>query len=186
MTWIGITDMILKSLVAAALYLIIYFWFLYLLRKPRVWLPVSIRDKLVGVLLLTVLSGYISISGAVVDLWILFISVTSIPLLFYIIAAPAFALLNPKPPLVQFVARNAARIELGLLLPVLILLFYISNLKFRALLITAILMEFFWYLRLWTKQRFKKAKTLDEHSLLVLKAQANGDIKSFAKKHRIP
>jgi hypothetical protein len=78
MTWIGITDMILKSLVAAALYLIIYFWFLYILRKPRLWLPVSIRDKLVGVLLLTVLSGYISISGAVVDLWMLFISVTSI------------------------------------------------------------------------------------------------------------
>jgi len=186
MTWIGITDMVLKSLVAAALYLIIYFWFLYILRKPRLWLPVSIRDKLVGVLLLTVLSGYISISGAVVDLWILFISVTSIPLLFYIIAAPAFALLNPKPPLVQFVARNAARIELGLLLPVLILLFYVSNLKFRALLITAILMEFFWYLRLWMKQRYKKVKTLGEDSLLVLKASANGDIKRFAKKHRIP
>ncbi len=184
MTWIGIIEMLIKSLVAAVLYLIIYFWFLYLLRKPRLWLPVSMRDKLVGVLLLTVLSGYISISGAVVDLWIMLISVTGIALLFYIIAAPAFALLNPKPLLVQFIARNASRIESGLLLPALILLFYVSNLKLRSLLITAILIESFWYLRLWMKQRYKKAKTLDEHSLLVLKAQTNGDIKSFAKKHR--
>jgi len=178
--------MILKSLVAAVLYLIIYFWFLHLLRKPRNWIPVSMRDKLVGVLLLTVLSGYISISGAIVDLWILFISVTGIALLFYIIAAPAYALLPPRPLLVQFIARNAPRIEIGLLLPALILLFYVSNLKLRSLLITAIFIESFWYLRLWMKQRYKKAKTIDEHSLLVVKAQANGDIKRFAKKHRIP
>jgi len=158
MTWIGITDMILKSLVAAALYLIIYFWFLYILRKPRNWIPVAMRDKLVGVLLLTVLSGYISISGAAVDLWILFICVTGIALLFYIIAAPAYALLPHRPLLVQFIARNASRLESGLLLPVLILLFYVSNLKLRSLLITAILIESFWYLRLWMKQRYKKAK----------------------------
>ena len=81
----------------------------------------------------------------------------------------------------QFIAWNAPRIEIGLLLPALILLFYVSNLKLRALLITAILMESFWYLRLWMKQRYKKAKTLDEYSLLVLKAQANSDIKRFAK-----
>ena len=80
------------------------------------------RDKLVGVLLLTVLSGYISISGAIVDLRILFISVTGIALLFYIIAAPAYALLPPRPLLVQFIARNASRLESGLLLPALILL----------------------------------------------------------------
>ena len=186
MTWIGINEMILKSLVVAALYLIIYLWFLYLLRKPRLWLPVSMRDKLIGILLLAVLNGYISISGAVVDLWILFISVTGIALLFYIIAAPAYALLPSRPLLVQFIAWNAPRIEIGLLLPALILLFYVSNLKLRALLITTILIESFWYLRLWMKQRYKKAKTLDEHSLLVLKAQANSDIKRFAKKRHIP
>ena len=103
MTWIGINEMILKSLVAAALYLIIYFWFLYLLRKPRLWLPVSMRDKLIGVLLLTVLNGYISISGAVVDLWILFISVTGYrPVVLYHSPPRHNALLPSRPLLVQF------------------------------------------------------------------------------------
>ena len=179
-----LTD-VARVVIAICLYLAMYFHLLYLLRKSRLWLPISKVDGTVWVLLLAAALVYISHSNSSIDPWALGASVVLVPCLFLVIAAPAFGILHPRPKFMELIGANVWRIEPGLLFLMILAGSTISNLKLRALFTAAVLMEGFWFLRIAWNRRHGKIMALDAHDLSVLNAQADGDIKAFAKKHRI-
>ncbi len=181
---VTLTDVV-RVVIAICLYLAMYFQFLYLLRKPRLWLPISKVDGAVCVLLLAAVLVYISHSNSSIDPWALGASAVLVPCLFLVIAAPAFEIPYPRPKFMELIGTNVWRIEPGLLFLMILAGSTISNLKLRALFATAVLMEGFWFLRIAWNRRHGKIMALDAHDLSVLNAQAGGDIEAFAKKHRI-
>ena len=177
---------ILAIAITVCLYMIIYFQFLHLLVKPRLWLPVSKVEGTISILILTITLIYTSWGNSGINLWTLFSSTILIPCLYLLIAAPTFTQFRPAPKFIDFITANAWRIEPILLLLIIMTGIIIPSLKQRSLFMTAILVEGFWFLRIIWKRRYEKTKSLRAHDLSILKALAGkDDIKTFAKKNHI-
>ena len=175
----------LLSLAAVVLYLVAYFSFLHMMRFSRNWFPTPIQEIMTGAALVALVVAFVSVSEAGVDLAALVVSGALIAALFLVIGSPSFALRSPQPPLVEFIERNAGRFELGLLAVAAIAWYVIPNDRLRAVLMVAALVEFAWFLRLAYAWRHRRPRPLGTKDLLVLRAQSDGDIDTFAHKRRI-
>jgi len=168
------------------LYMIMYFQFLHLLVKPRLWLPVSKIEGTISILILITTVIYTSWFNSGINLLSLFSSTILISCLYLLIAVPTYTQWRPTNKFIDFLTENGWRIEPVLLFIMLLVGIMGPNLKQRSLLITAILIEGFWFLRILLTRRCEQTKSLSTHDLLVLKALAGKDgIKTFAKKNRI-
>ncbi len=181
-------DPIISGLIAAALYVVTYLSLVHLLRYPRQWLRPPSSALLTTAGLATVLVAYISFSTDGLDIATLAVSASFLAVLLLLIAAPAIELNHaagfaPRP--IKFLARHGDYSGLWMLLPALVISFTLTDVKLLAFLVTALLIETWWFLRHWLADRHRRLYPIEDHDLAVLRAQAQGDIKRFAQRHGI-
>lgn len=173
----------ISVVIAVALYVATYLSFVRLLKYPRNWhypsLPISLAT---GALVIVTLS-FVSISPIGIDAAALMILAGFIAVLFSIIAAPAVAF-RPASRWIEFLARHSDYAGLWLLAPAITAALAIPNIKLQAVLIAAMTIELAWFLRHRLNYQ-RRLYTIGGHDLSVLKAQAKGDLKSFARRHGI-
>ena len=179
---------IISGLMAAALYVVTYLSLVHLLRYPRQWLRPPSPALLTTAGLATVLVAYISFSTDGLDIATLTASASFLAVLLLLIAAPAIELNHaagfaPRP--IKFLARHGDYSGLWMLLPALVISFTLTDVKLLAFLVTALLIETWWFLRHWLADRHRRLYPIEDHDLAVLRAQAQGDIKGFAQRHGI-
>ena len=173
---------------AAALYVVTYLSLVHLLRYPRQWLRPPSPALLTTAGLATVLVAYISFSTDGLDIATLAVSASFLAVLLLLIAAPAIELNHaagfaPRP--IKYLARHGDYSGLWMLLPALVISFTLTDVKLLAFLVTALLIETWWFLRHWLADRHRRLYPIEDHDLAVLRAQAQGDIKGFAQRHGI-
>mgnify|MGYP002279990696 FL=1 len=174
---------------AAALYVVTYLSLVHLLRYPRQWIRPPSPALLTTAGLATVLVAYISFSTDGLDIATLAVSASFLAVLLLLIAAPAIELNHaagfaPRP--IKFSARHGDYSGLWMLLPALVISFTLTDVKLLAFLVTALLIETWWFLRHWLADRHRRRLyPIEDHDLAVLRAQAQGDIKGFAQRHGI-
>ncbi len=181
-------DPIISGLIAAALYVVTYLSLVHLLRYPRQWIRPPSPALLTTAGLATVLVAYISFSTDGLDIATLAVSASFLAVLLLLIAAPAIELNHaagfaPRP--IKFLARHGDYSGLWMLLPALVISFTLTDVKLLAFLVTALLIETWWFLRHWLADRHRRLYPIEDHDLAVLRAQAQGDIKGFAQRHGI-
>ena len=181
-------DPIISGLIAAALYVVTYLSLVHLLRYPRQWIRPPSPALLTTAGLATVLVAYISFSTDGLDIATLAVSASFLVVLLLLIAAPAIELNHaagfaPRP--IKFLARHGDYSGLWMLLPALVISFTLTDVKLLAFLVTALLIETWWFLRHWLADRHRRLYPIEDHDLAVLRAQAQGDIKRFAQRHGI-
>ena len=181
-------DPIISGLIAAALYVVTYLSLVHLLRYPRQWLRPPSPALLTTAGLATVLVAYISFSTDGLDIATLAVSASFLVVLLLLIAAPAIELNHaagfaPRP--IKYLARHGDYSGLWMLLPALVISFTLTDVKLLAFLVTALLIETWWFLRHWLADRHRRLYPIEDHDLAVLRAQAQGDIKGFAQRHGI-
>ena len=181
-------DPIISGLIAAALYLATYLSLVHLLRYTRQWQRPPVPALLTTAGLATVLVAYISFSTDGLDIATLAASASFLAVLLLLIAAPAIELSHavgfaPRP--IKFLARHGDYSGLWMLLPALVISFTLTDVKLLAFLVTALLIETWWFLRHWLADRHRRLYPIEDHDLAVLRAQAQGDIKGFAQLHGI-
>ncbi len=182
-------DPIISGLIAAALYVVTYLSLVHLLRYPRQWLRPPSPALLTTAGLATVLVAYISFSTDGLDIATLAVSASFLAVLLLLIAAPAIELNHaagfaPRP--IKYLARHGDYSGLWMLLPALVISFTLTDVKLLAFLVTALLIETWWFLRHWLADRHRRRLyPIEDHDLAVLRAQAQGDIKGFAQRHGI-
>jgi len=181
-------DPIISGLIAAALYVVTYLSLVHLLRYPRQWIRPPSPALLTTAGLATVLVAYISFSTDGLDIATLTASAGFLAVLLLLIAAPAIELNHaagfaPRP--IKFLARHGDYSGLWMLLPALVVSFTLTDVKLLAFLVTALLIETWWFLRHWLADRHRRLYPIEDHDLAVLRAQAQGDIKGFAQRHGI-
>ena len=181
-------DPIISGLIAAALYVVTYLSLVHLLRYPRQWLRPPSPALLTTAGLATVLVAYISFSTDGLDIATLAVSASFLAVLLLLIAAPAIELNHaagfaPRP--IKYLARHGDYSGLWMLLPALVISFTLTDVKLLAFLVTALLIETWWFLRHWLADRHRRLYPIEDHDLAVLRAQAQGDIKGFAQRHGI-
>ena len=180
---------IISGLMAAALYVVTYLSLVHLLRYPRQWIRPPSPALLTTAGLATVLVAYISFSTDGLDIATLAASASFLAVLLLLIAAPAIELSHavgfaPRP--IKFLARHGDYSGLWMLLPALVISFTLTDVKLLAFLVTALLIETWWFLRHWLADRHRRRLyPIEDHDLAVLRAQAQGDIKGFAQRHGI-
>ena len=179
---------IISGLMAAALYVVTYLSLVHLLRYPRQWLRPPSPALLTTAGLATVLVAYISFSTDGLDIATLAVSASFLAVLLLLIAAPAIELNHaagfaPRP--IKYLARHGDYSGLWMLLPALVISFTLTDVKLLAFLVTALLIETWWFLRHWLADRHRRLYPIEDHDLAVLRAQAQGDIKGFAQRHGI-
>jgi len=180
---------IISGLMAAALYVVTYLSLVHLLRYPRQWLRPPSPALLTTAGLATVLVAYISFSTDGLDIATLAVSASFLVVLLLLIAAPAIELNHaagfpPRP--IKYLARHGDYSGLWMLLPALVISFTLTDVKLLAFLVTALLIETWWFLRHWLADRHRRRLyPIEDHDLAVLRAQAQGDIKGFAQRHGI-
>jgi len=173
---------------AAALYVVTYLSLVHLLRYPRQWIRPPSPALLTTAGLATVLVAYISFSTDGLDIATLAVSASFLVVLLLLIAAPAIELNHaagfaPRP--IKYLARHGDYSGLWMLLPALVISFTLTDVKLLAFLVTALLIETWWFLRHWLADRHRRLYPIEDHDLAVLRAQAQGDIKGFAQRHGI-
>ena len=180
---------VIAALIASALYVATYLSFVRLLRYPRNWYPPSLRASLTTGVLAALTVALVSLSPDGLDRAALAVSVGFIVVLFYIIAAPAFAfwpasgLANRA---VEFLAKHCNYAGLWLLGPAFFVGLAISNIKLQAFLATAMAIELTWFLRqLWVGRQRRRLYPLSNNDLSVLETQAKGDLAAFRQRHGI-
>ena len=181
-------DPIISGLIAAALYVVTYLSLVHLLRYPRQWIRPPSPASLTTAGLATVLVAYISFSTDGLDIATLAVSASFLVVLLLLIAAPAIELNHaagfaPRP--IKYLARHGDYSGLWMLLPALVISFTLTDVKLLAFLVTALLIETWWFLRHWLADRHRRLYPIEDHDLAVLRAQAQGDIKGFAQRHGI-
>jgi len=182
-------DPIISGLIAAALYVVTYLSLVHLLRYPRQWIRPPSPALLTTAGLATVLVAYISFSTDGLDIATLAVSASFLAVLLLLIAAPAIELNHaagfaPRP--IKYLARHGDYSGLWMLLPALVISFTLTDVKLLAFLVTALLIETWWFLRHWLADRHRRRLyPIEDHDLAVLRAQAQGDIKGFAQRHGI-
>jgi len=177
------TQMI-AALVAAALYVVTYFSFVYLLKYPRNWYHPSRMSMLVTGTMATITVLFVSLSADGFALSALAIATGFLAALFYIMAAPAIAF-QPAPPHVEFLAKHGDYAGLWLLGPALVAGLAVPNIKLQAVLTVAMMIEISWFLRLRWADRRRQLYPIKNTDLAVLEIQASGDLDTFRRRHRI-
>ncbi len=177
------TQMI-AALVAAALYVVTYFSFVYLLKYPRNWYYPSRMSMLVTGTMATITVLFVSLSADGFALSALAIATGFLAALFYIMAAPAIAF-QPAPPHVEFLAKHGDYAGLWLLGPALAAGLAVPNIKLQAVLTVAMMIEISWFLRLRWADRRRPLYPIQNTDLAVLEKQASGDLDTFRRRHRI-
>jgi len=177
------TQMI-AALVAAALYVVTYFSFVYLLKYPRNWYYPSLISMLVTGTMATITVLFVSLSVDGFALYALAIATGFLAALFYIMAAPAIAF-QPAPPHVEFLAKHGDYAGLWLLGPALAAGLAVPNIKLQAVLTVAMMIEISWFLRLRWADRRRQLYPIQNTDLAVLEKQASGDLDTFRRRHRI-
>ncbi len=186
MTGIGAiaTGPAISALIAAALYIATYLSFLRLLRYPRNWVRPTFPASLATAGLAAITVAQVSVSSDGLDLVALVVSAGFIAVLFGIIAAPAIDFVPGAPPAIGFLAKHGDYAGLCMLGPALAAGYVVPNVKLQGVLAVALAIEMAWFLRhRWTGGR--RLYPLGDHDLLVLNAQAKGDLEGFAGRHRI-
>ncbi len=179
------TNQLIAALIASCLYLATYLSFVRLLRYPRNWNPPTLSSSLLTGGLAVITVAQISFSSQRFDLPVLVLSVGFIAGLFCIIAAPAIAFKPGAPrPVVEFLAKHGDYAGLWMVPPAIVVGYALPDAKFYGLLLTAMTIELAWFLR-HARMGQRQSYPLGERDLLVLNAQAKGDIKNFAKRHGI-
>ena len=181
-------DSIISGLMAAALYVVTYLSLAHLLRYPRQWQRPPSLALFVTAGLAIVLVAYISISADGLDIATLAVSASFLAVLLLLIAAPAIELNHaagfaPRP--IKYLARHGDYSGLWMLLPAIVVGYALKDIKLLAFLVTAILIETRWFLRHRLADRHRRLYPIEGHDLVVLQAQAHGDIKGFARRHGI-
>ena len=190
--WAIATSPAISALIAAALYIATYLSFLRLLRYPRNWNLPTLPASLTTAALAAIMVAQVAVSPDGLDLVALVVSACFTAVLFGIIAAPAIdfspATMSGLRPgirsVIGFLARHVDYAGLWMLGPALVAGFAAPNSRLYGFLAAALALELAWFLRhRWRGKR--RLYPLGDHDLRVLKAQANGDIKGFAKRHGI-
>ncbi len=172
-----------------ALYVVIYLLLMHLLRYPRQWQRPPGPALFATAGLAIILVAYISNSADGLDIATLAVSASFLAVLLLLIAAPAIELNHaagfaPRP--IKYLARHGDYSGLWMLLPALVISFTLTDVKLLAFLVTALLIETWWFLRHWLADRHRRRLyPIEDHDLAVLRAQAQGDIKGFAQRHGI-
>ena len=105
--------------------------------------------------------------------------------LFGIIAAPAIAFTPGAPrPVVEFFAKHGEYAGLWMIPLAIAAGYLLPNANLRGLLAVAMTIELAWFLR-HMRIGHRQTYHIGEHDLLVLNAQAKGDIAGFARRHGI-
>jgi hypothetical protein len=182
--WAIATSPAISALIAAALYIATYLSFLRLLQYPRNWNPPPLPASLATVGLAAIMVAQISVSPDGLDLVALVVSAGFVAVLFGLIAAPAIDFRPGTGPVIGFLAKHGDYAGLCMLGPALAAGYSVPNVKLQGVLAVALALELAWFLRhRWTGRR--QLYPLGDHDLLVLKAQAKGDLEGFAGRHGI-
>ena len=181
-------ESIISGLMAAALYVVTYLLLAYLLRYPRQWQRPPSLALFATAGLAIVLVAYISISADGLDIATLAVSASFLAVLLLLIAAPAIELNHaagfaPRP--IKYLARHGDYSGLWMLLPAIVVGYALKDIKLLAFLVTAILIETRWFLRHRLADRNRRLYPIEGHDLAVLRAQAFGNIKGFARRYGI-
>ena len=177
----------IASLIAAALYTLAYLSLLYLLRYPRNWRPPSLSTSAVTGAIAVVTVAFVSLSPdglGGIDFGVLFFLSGFIALLFFIIAAPAIDFRPESRPVIEFLANHGDYAGLWMFVPAIVGSYALPDAKLHGVLVAAMMFELAWFLRHRRKGE-RRLYPVGEHDLLVLNAQANGDVAKFAKQHGI-
>ena len=178
------TVQLITALIASALYVVTYLFFVRLLRYPRNWFLPSLLASLATGILAALTVALVSLSPNDLDRPALAISIGFIVVMFYIIAAPAIAF-RPTSRLVEFLAKHGDYAGLWLLVPTLLAGLAIPNVKLQAVLATAMVIELRWFLRQRWANRRRQLYPLGDRDLLVLETQAKGNLVAFRRHHGI-
>ncbi len=179
------TSPVFSALISAALYVATYLSFVRLLRHPRNWNLPTLPTSLATIALAIITVAQISYSPHGLNIAALVVSVSFIAGLFGIIAAPAMAFTPGAPrPVVEFLAKHGDYAGLWMIPPAIAAGYLLPDAKLLGLLAAAMTVELAWFLRHMAMGQ-RQTYRIGEHDLLVLKAQAKGDIKEFARQHGI-
>ena len=170
--------------IAAALYVMTYLSVVRTLRYPRNWARLSFAALSPAITMTFLMLVHTSMSSAGLDIVTLCVLAGFISVLFYIISAPALAFKPASRP-TEFLARHGEYAGLWMLVPAVAAVITIPNAKLHAIVAVAMTIELAWYLQYrWTKKE-RVLIPITGRDLAVLKMQANGDIKSYARRHGI-
>lgn len=176
----------IEALIAAALYLATYLSFVRLLRHPRNWYLPTWPSILATAGLAIITVAQVSLSSQGLDLPAMIVSAGFIAGLFSVIAAPAVVFRPGGPrPAAEFLAKHGEYAGLWMIPPAVVAGYALPDAKLYGLLVTAMTTELTWFLR-HRRTGERRSYLLGDQDLLVLKAQAKGDIERFAKQHGIP
>jgi hypothetical protein len=175
----------LDIVIAILLYIVTYISYLTILRHPRNWNPVPIWKKILVTSSLILTVAYSSLSPTGVDFPALIVSSLFLVFLLLIISAPSFAWRLGSSMRWELLARHSDRFILGLLPVVIIIGYWLSNIKLIALFGAAMLIELLWLFRLHKENQHRIQRPLSEHDLTVLNTQAAGNLQAYSRKHRL-
>ena len=175
---------VIAALIASALYVATYLSFVRLMRYPRNWHPPSMYASLATGLLAVLTVALVSLSPDGLDAPALAVSACFLVLLFCVIAAPAIAFRPASRP-VEFLAKHGDYAGLWLIGPALIAGLAVPNVKLKAVLATAMVIELTWFVRQRWAGRGRRLHPLNDHDLSVLETQAKGDLAAFRRRHGI-
>lgn len=181
-------DSIISGLMVVALYVVTYLLLMHLLRYPRQWQRPPGPALFATAGLAIILVAYISNSADGLDIATLAVSASFLAVLLLLIAAPAIELNHaagfaPRP--LEYLARHGDHSGLWMSLPAIVVGYTFTDFKLLVFLVAAILIETRWFLRHRLADRHRRLHPIEGHDLVVLQAQAHGDIKGFARRHGI-
>ena len=176
----------IEALITAALYLATYLSFVRLLRHPRNWYLPTLPSFLATAGLAIITVAQVSLSSQGLDLPAMIVSAGFIAGLFSVIAAPAVVFPpGGRRPAAEFLAKHGEYAGLWMFPPAVVAGYALPDAKLYGLLVAAMTIELTWFLR-HRRTGERRSYLLGDQDLLVLKAQAKGDIERFAKQHGIP
>jgi hypothetical protein len=139
-----------------------------------------------GVALLGIpLLAVVSISPDGVELAAIAVCAIFVAGLLFLIATPSITLLASPPGFISTLAKHADHIGLWVLPVAVVAWFAVANPGLRAVLLTAMVVELAWYLRRRHVFHRRRLRPLGGRDFAALEGQAEGNIKAFARKHRI-
>ena len=175
----------IEALITAALYLATYLSFVRLLRHPRNWYLPTLPSFLATAGLAIITVAQVSLSSQGLDLPAMIVSAGFIAGLFSVIAAPAVVFPpGGSRPVAEFLAKHGEYAGLWMIPPAVVAGYALPDAKLYGLLVAAMTIELTWFLR-HRRTGERRSYLLGDQDLLVLKAQAKGDIERFAKQHGI-
>ncbi len=178
------TSPAISALIAVVLYVATYLSFTRLLRYPRNWVLPTLPSSLATAGLAAITVAQIAVSPDGLDPTALVVAGGFIVVLFGLIGAPAVDFRPGTRSAIGFLAKYGDRAGLCMLGPALVAGYFVPNAKLHWVLAVALAIEATWILRhRWSDRR--RLYPLGGRDLSVLKAQANGDLEDFVRRHGI-